>query len=58
MSFLRGFCHYPHIGVDAELEFLNSLWGLGTEEEQGCRTDPPGYLGRRNSFLGIDSWAP
>ncbi len=27
----------------AELEFLNSLWGLGTEE--GYRTGPPGYIG-------------
>jgi len=22
------------------------------------RTGPPGYIGWRNSFLGIDSWAP
>ncbi len=42
----------------AELEFLKSLWGLGTEEEKGYRTGPPGYIGWRNSFLGIDSWAP
>jgi hypothetical protein len=41
-----------------ELKFLKSLWGLGTEEEKGYRTGPPGYIGRRNSFLGIDSWAP
>jgi hypothetical protein len=34
-----------------ELEFLKSLWGLGTEEE------PPDYIDWRNSFLGIDSWA-
>ncbi len=40
-----------------ELEFLKSLWGLGTEEEQGFRTGPPGYIGWRNSFLGTDSWA-
>ncbi len=26
----------------AELEFLKSLWGLGTEEEEGYRTGPPG----------------
>jgi hypothetical protein len=26
-----------------ELEFLKSLWGLGTEEEEGYRTGPPGY---------------
>jgi hypothetical protein len=35
-----------------------SLWGLGTEEEEGYRTGPPGYIGWRNSFLGIDSEAP
>ncbi len=38
-----------------ELEFLKSLWGLGTEEEEGCHTGPPGYIGWRNSFHGIDS---
>ncbi len=32
-------------------------WGLGTEEEEGYRTGPPGYIGWRNSFLGIDSGA-
>jgi hypothetical protein len=42
----------------SELEFLKSLWGLGTEEEEGYRTGPPGYIGWRNSFLGIDSGAP
>jgi hypothetical protein len=42
----------------SELEFLKSLWGLGTEEEEGFRTGPPGYIGWRNSFLGIDSGAP
>ncbi len=42
----------------AELEFLKSLWVLGTEEEEGYRTGPPGYTGWRNSFLGIDSGAP
>jgi hypothetical protein len=41
-----------------ELEFLKSLWGLGTEEEYGFRTGPPGYIGWRNSFLGINSEAP
>jgi hypothetical protein len=40
------------------LEFLKSLWGLGTEEVEGYRTGPPGYIGWRNSFLGIDSGAP
>jgi hypothetical protein len=34
------------------------LWGLGTGEEEGYRTGPPGYIGWRNSFLGIDSGAP
>jgi hypothetical protein len=43
---------------EPELEFLKSLWGLGTEEEEGSRTGPPGYIGWRNSFLGIDSGAP
>ncbi len=38
-----------------ELEFLKSLWGLGTKEEEGYRTGLPGW---RNSFLGIDSGAP
>jgi hypothetical protein len=32
--------------------------GLGTGEEEGYRTGPPGYIGWRNSFLGIDSGAP
>jgi hypothetical protein len=41
-----------------ELELLKSLWGLGTEEEQGYRTGPPGYIGWRNSFLEINSGAP
>jgi hypothetical protein len=41
-----------------ELEFLKSLWGLGTEEEEGYLTGPQGYIGWRNSFLGNDSGAP
>ncbi len=41
-----------------ELEFLKSLWGLGTKEEEGYRTGPQGYIGWRNSFLGVDSGAP
>jgi hypothetical protein len=45
-------------GYTTELEFLKSLWGLGSEEEEGYRTGPPGYIGWRNSFLGIDSEAP
>ncbi len=40
------------------LEFLKSQQGLGTSEEEGYRTGPPGYIGWRNSFLGIDSGAP
>jgi hypothetical protein len=43
---------------ESELEFLKSLWGLGTEEEWGFRTVPPGYIGWANSFLGINSGAP
>jgi hypothetical protein len=41
-------------GTDSypELEFLKSLWGLGTV---GIGLS---YNGWRNSFLGIDSWAP
>ena len=41
-----------------ELEFWNSLWGLGTGEEQGYRTGPPCYIDWRNSFLGIYFCAP
>jgi hypothetical protein len=44
--------------ITPELEFLKGLWGLGTEEEEGHRTGLPGYIGWRNSFLGIDSGAP
>jgi hypothetical protein len=55
----RSFCRairlvYSH----SELEFLKMPWGLGTKEEEGYRTGPPGYIGWRNSFLGIDSGAP
>ncbi len=39
------------MGLKAEQEFLKSLWGLGTEEEEGYRTGPPGYIGWRSSFL-------
>jgi hypothetical protein len=42
----------------AELKFLDSLWELGTWEEWGSRTGPPGYIGWRNSFLGVNSGAP
>jgi hypothetical protein len=30
------------------LEFLNNLWGLGTEKEKVCGTGPPGYTAWRN----------
>jgi hypothetical protein len=52
LIFLRNLCNSM-----PELEFLKSLWGLGTEEEEGYRTGPPGYIGCWNSFLGIDSGA-
>jgi hypothetical protein len=42
----------------SELEFLKSLWGLGTEKEEGYSTGPPGYIGWRNSFLRIDFGGP
>jgi hypothetical protein len=48
----------PGVTGIPELEFLKRLWGLGTGEEEGYRTGPPGYIGWRNSFLGIDSGAP
>jgi hypothetical protein len=38
----------------SELVFLKNLKRLGTEEEYGCRTGPPGWF----HALGIDSWAP
>ncbi len=28
------------------LVFLHNLWGPGTDQEQGCRTGPPGYRHR------------
>jgi hypothetical protein len=49
--------HLSRNVMGSELEFLKSLWGLGIEEEEGYRTVPPGYIGWRNSFLGIDSRA-
>ncbi len=47
----------PFSGIFETAEIFKSLWGLGTEEEEGYRTGPPGYIGWRNSFLGIDSEA-
>jgi hypothetical protein len=35
-----------------------SVGGLGTEKEQGCRTGPPGFIGWQKRFLGIYSWTP
>jgi hypothetical protein len=55
---LIGCRHYFGTLPIAELEFLKRLWGLGTEEEEGYRTGPSGYIGWRNSFLGINSGAP
>jgi hypothetical protein len=51
-------CYISSHHHQPELEFLKSLWRLGTEEEEGYRTVPPGYICWRNSFLGIDSGAP
>jgi hypothetical protein len=44
---------YPRDGI-----FKKSMGAIGTEEELGDRTGPPGYIGWRNSFLGINSEAP
>jgi hypothetical protein len=43
------------LSLQSVLEFLNNLWGLGTEKEKGCRTGPPGYTAWRNWFCGINS---
>ncbi len=43
--------------TDSELEFVNNLWGPGTEQVKGYLTGPSGYIGWRNLFLEIDSWA-
>jgi hypothetical protein len=32
---------YRPAGLHSELEFLKSLWGLGTEKEEVYRTGPP-----------------
>jgi hypothetical protein len=49
---------YSNCSWHTDLEFLNNLWGLGTEQEQGYRTGPLGYIGWRNSFFGIYSRSP
>ncbi len=33
------------------LEFYNTLWGLRTENEEGCRTGPLGNTGWLNRIL-------
>ncbi len=45
--------------------FVDLLWRPGIDSQPGgpvrnpiCRTGLPGYIGWRNRFLGIDSWAP
>ena len=47
-----------HQPLQPEQEFLKSLQRLETGKKQGYCTNPPGYIGWRNSFFGIDSWAP
>jgi hypothetical protein len=51
--------------VYTEPVFVDLLWRPGIDSQPGgpvrnpiCRTGPPGYIGWRNRFLGIDSWAP
>ncbi len=34
---------HPHQNREV-LEFQNNLWGLGTEQEPSCRTDPRAYM--------------
>jgi hypothetical protein len=46
------------INSSSVLEFLNILWGLGTEQEQGCCIGRPAYTAWRNWFFEIDSCAP
>jgi hypothetical protein len=52
-------------GEEAEPVFVDLLRGPGIDSQPGgpvrnpiCRTGPPGYIGWRNRFLGIDAWAP
>jgi hypothetical protein len=45
----------PRAGIFKESMGARSV---DTEEEKGYRTGPPGYIGWRNSILGIDSWTP
>jgi hypothetical protein len=53
------------IGWKSEPVFVDLLRGPGIDSQPGgpvrnpiCRTGPPGYIGCRNRFLGIDAWAP
>jgi hypothetical protein len=39
--------------IRAKIVKARNLVGIGLS----YRTGPPGYIGRRNSFLGLDSWA-
>ncbi len=52
---------YPSMGPNGVSVAMDS----GIDSQPGgpvrnpiCRTGPPGYIGWRNRFLGIDSWAP
>jgi hypothetical protein len=51
--------------ISTEPVFVDLLRGPGIDSQPGgpvrnpiCRTGPPGYIGWRNRFLGIDAWAP
>jgi len=45
---------WPRVTINrTELEFLKRLWGLGTGEEEGYRTGPPGYAGGLHSLESI-----
>jgi hypothetical protein len=47
------------IGIDSKESIPPGLCSLaGRYDSPIWRTGPPGYIGRRNRFLGIDSWAP
>jgi hypothetical protein len=46
---------YAHNPLQSVLEFLNSSMGATNRVGIGCRTGPPGYIGWRSRFLGIDS---
>ncbi len=53
--------HFDQENESSAGNFKQSIWGLGTELEQGCRTGPPGYTMHSLAGIGsfrIDSWAP